>query len=208
MRRRFLITMTSVTLVGLLGSVAMAGGATWSFDGYYRPGEVVRSSTTAEWGHNPDLGTPEDGPFFVYLSNDEDVSSWPGVNTDWMLVGFVEVNWTRLASRAIATARFEIPDIEPGEYHVFHCNDPCTTTLGDVVGGWGLRVVSGDGGPAPEVIAAEVAARFGLDLPDLATEETELVRRAFDVGWLVATSFIGLYLAVDLYRTASGWAPE
>jgi hypothetical protein len=55
-------------------------------------------------------------------------------------------------------ARFEIPDVPAGSYQILHCNDPCTTTLGDIVGGWDLRVLSGADGRSPAAIAAEVRA--------------------------------------------------
>jgi hypothetical protein len=51
-----------------------------------------------------------------------------------------------------AVARFEIPDVSPGEYQITHCNSPCTKTLGDIIGGWDLHVIAGPNGrPAAEV---------------------------------------------------------
>ncbi len=28
---------------------------------------------------------------------------------------------------------FTVPEVEPGDYRLLHCNDPCTTSLGDIM---------------------------------------------------------------------------
>jgi hypothetical protein len=61
-----------------------------------------------------------------------------------------------------AIARFTLPDVAPGTYALLHCNDPCTTRLGDLLGGT-LVVLEPDGSrpagaPPPPDHAAEAAA--------------------------------------------------
>jgi hypothetical protein len=55
-----------------------------------------------------------------------------------------------------AVARFEIPDVSPGEYQIAHCNSPCTKTLGDIIGGWDVHVIPGPNGRSAAEIADEV----------------------------------------------------
>ena len=210
MRQTVQIAFVAAMLVLRVASVAVAGGSVWHFDRYYQPGEHVESSTTAAWGHNPNLGTPEDGPYFVYMATDENLSSWPGIQPDWMLVGVVDVSrlGTPNASSATATARFEIPDVAAGEYHIFHCNDPCTTTLGDVVGGWGLRVVAGDAGRPPQLIATEIAEQWDLALPGLVADQPPPPEPGLKAVWMIAASVVGIYVVIDLFRAAWGWHPQ
>ena len=46
-----------------------------------------------------------------------------------------------------ATLAFTVPDLAPGMYEVWHCNDPCTTTLGDLT--WGTFWIGPVGAPVP-----------------------------------------------------------
>jgi hypothetical protein len=187
--RRFALTVATVLLVMPIGSVARAGGAVWEFEGYHRPGDHVESTTAVQWDHNSMLGTPEDGPFLVYLApNQLAPQAWPGIPDEALLVGVVEVRTGPYISDGMsmgphhAVARFEIPDVPAGSYQILHCNDPCTTTLGDIVGGWDLRVLSGADGRSPAAIAAEVRATvpslpllFENDLePALADEKSRV----------------------------------
>lgn len=181
--RRLTLVVSTVTLIALEASSALAGGAVWPFEGYHEPGEVVESSTAVAWGHNADLGRPEDGPYLVYLApaGDADVE-WSLIPEGGLLVGIVEVHegpYTRPNGDSHgphhAIARFEIPDVPPGVYQISHCNDPCTTTLGDIIGGWDLRITSGDNGRPADVVAAEVKERladFPLIFPAALTEDT------------------------------------
>ena len=178
--RRLVLTVTVVMVMMSIGLPARAGGATWEFEDYHRPGDVVESTTGVAWAHGPGLGTPADGPFLVYLlEQDATTQTWPEVPESAMLVGAVEVRlgpyWSERDRFSIgphtATARFEIPDLSAGIYQIIHCNDPCTTTLGDIVGGWDLRILPGDSGRPAEVIAAEVR-ELVPDLPRLIEDRT------------------------------------
>lgn len=168
MRRLTRFAFTAVLLLAATAPV-FAGGAVWHFEGYHQPGDFVESTTAVAWDHNSELGTPEDGPFLIYLAASEDgPTDSPVIPEDALLVGIVEVHegpYTGSDGESYgphhAVARFEIPDVAPGTYQIFHCNDPCTTTLGDIVGGWDLRVANGDNGRAADVIAAEVREQLG-----------------------------------------------
>lgn len=142
-----------------------AGGAVWHFDGVeYAPGEIAEAYTSVSWGHNGSLGRPEGGPYLLYLDQAGAVAeSWPGIPEEAMLVGIVEINLSPYwAEDGLsygpyhAIARFEIPQVAPGQYQILHCNEPCTTMLGDIIGGWGLTVKAGSAGRSPGEIADEV----------------------------------------------------
>lgn len=165
------------------GDLAMAGGAVWHFDGRdYRPGDIAEASSPVAWDHGSNLGTPEDGPYLLYVAPaDADGTVWPAVPDDAILVGVVEISIGPYQAEdgywygpSQAVARFEIPQVPPGEYQILHCNDPCTTTLGDIIGGWGLQVIAGDGGRSPEAIEAEVRTSLVLDPPDPGSIEPTL----------------------------------
>ncbi len=168
MRRLTWFAFTTVMLLAATAP-AVAGGAVWHFEGYHQPGDVVESTTAVAWDHDSQLGTPEDGPFLIYLAPaEEEASTWPDTLGEGLLVGIVEVHEGSYADSDgesygphHAIARFEIPDVAPGIYQIFHCNDPCNTTLGDITGGWDLRVTPGDNGRPADVIAAEVRERLG-----------------------------------------------
>jgi hypothetical protein len=189
----------AIIFVTLTAAPALAGGAVWELDDYYPPGDVVESATGAAWGHNPDLGTPSDGPFFVYMAKADDLpSSWPGVGPRWMLVGLVEIVSSDRNGYATAIARFEIPDVPAGSYQLYHCNDPCTTTLGDVIGSWPFRVLEGTAGRPASVVAEEVRAELFGPVGDGP-------RSGDDRAWIITTSAVGLLIVVTLFKTWSVW---
>jgi hypothetical protein len=209
MRRLTLIVSVLVLLAAVIP--AAAGGAVWEFEGYHEPGDVVESSTAVAWGHNADLGRPEDGPYLVYLAPADGVTvEWPDTPEDGLLVGIVEVHeglYTRPNGESYgphhAIARFEIPDVSPGVYQIFHCNDPCTTTLGDVVGGWDLRIAGGENGRPADVIASEVMERVAdvpLIYPASAPEDAVEAPASFPVDrlWFWVVGAVCLLLTVRL----------
>ena len=171
MKRSWSIVIAAGFLLGSI-SVAVAGGSVWTFgDDEYLPGQIVETTTSVAWGHNAELGTPDDGPYFLYLAEaSREWRHWPPDPEGTMLVGIVEITLGPFVAEDGsrhgphgATARFEIPDVPAGEYQVIHCNVPCTTQLGDVIGGWGLQVGAGLEGRPPEAIAAEVVAAIAAD---------------------------------------------
>lgn len=162
MRRLAPITLMIVVWMGPALS-ASAGGDVWEVETYHRAGDQVLATAVVTKDDNGQLGSHEQGPFLVYLAQSGAEYIWPGLPEGALLVGLVEVNegshlaaskWPMGPNQAIA--RFEIPDMESGLYQILHCNDPCTTTLGDIVGGPDLRIVGGPGGRPAGTVAAEV----------------------------------------------------
>lgn len=164
-------TMASIILIAM-AAPADAGGSVWHFEGHeYQPGDIADATTSVAWSHNNDLGTPGDGPYFIYLAPaDTEWVSWPPDPEGSMLVGIVAIDLGPFEAEDGdrygphgATARFEIPDVAPGKYQVIHCNDPCTKQLGDVIGGWGLAIVAGPNGRSADEIATGVIASLVAD---------------------------------------------
>jgi hypothetical protein len=148
---------------------AAAGGAHFSFEQEgYRPGDLAVGRTGVSWGHNERLGDPTDGPYFAYLVP-------PGASTQYFDGGapIVPREAIKVAEVAIqnepieqfpgfvvgphgASIEFVVPDLAPGSYFVTHCNDPCTTQLGDIIGGQLEIVAAGDVAPATTTVATTV----------------------------------------------------
>jgi len=121
---------------------AVGGGAVWQFDrASYRPGEQATATTGIGWAHNPDLGTPEEGPYHAYVISSalpDGPGPYPSIPNGAVPVGEVEVNLNQ------ARVRFVVPDLPEGYYDLLHCDVPCTTTLADIT--WGQFVI---GDPPP-----------------------------------------------------------
>ena len=160
--------MSSLAAILNIASVAHGGGgAVWEFEGYHRPGDIVESTTAVTWNYDASPGTPQDGPYLLYIAPvDVDGSTWGQPPAGSLPVGIVEVHEGPFTDDDgdsygphHAVARFEIPDLATGRYQVFHCNDPSTTTLGNIEGGWDLRVIDGPDGRPAEDVAVDVQAR-------------------------------------------------
>lgn len=143
---------------------ASAGGSTWSFDAErYRPGELARGAAGIAWEHNPQLGTPEDGPYVVYLADADRPGAAEGgrIPSDALRVGEVTITEGPVEERPGfrvgphgATVAFVVPDVPDGRYEVLHCNVPCTTTLADLTYGF----IEVDAGPdAAGAVASPVS---------------------------------------------------
>lgn len=164
MRRRLVVVLLLFGLIEMATGIAVAGGAVWHFNGEHQPGDIAVSVTSVAWDHDSRLGTPAEGPYLVYLVPEAGgTEALPYVPAEGMLVGVVEIAFGPYQAEDgewygphHAIARFEIPDVPPGSYLISHCNDPCTNTLGDITGGWGLQVVAGSRGRSPADIADEV----------------------------------------------------
>jgi len=165
MKRLGIVSGLAFWLMVEAASSGSAGGSVWHFDdAEYQPGEIAEATTTVAWSHNGSLGTPEDGPFVLYLAPQDAVAeSWPGLPDGSIPVGIVEIHLGPYQETDgewygphHAVARFEIPDVSPGEYQIAHCNSPCTKTLGDIIGGWDLHVIAGPNGRPAAEIADEV----------------------------------------------------
>ncbi len=139
---------------------ATAGGSTWKLDREsYEVGDRVTGWAPIAWEHNPDLGTPEDGPYFAWIAR---VGGEFGSGTEARLperavrVAELEVSLDWYDAGGVkfgphhARLAFTVPELPQGQYQIWHCNEPCTTTLGDLTWG-GFRI-----GPAssPEPVEA------------------------------------------------------
>lgn len=136
--RLSLLGVIVASVVVLVGGSARAGGATWDFNGkqHYEiafvAGDTVEASTSV-WISAPDLGRPDDGPFHGYLVRPTEEGPWPPpVPDDAIYLGEITIEEH---TEHLGTARltFTVPDVEPGDYSLLHCNDPCTTSLGDIM---------------------------------------------------------------------------
>lgn len=165
MKRLGMVSGFAFGLMITAASSGSAGGSVWHFDDQeYQPGDIAEATTTVAWSHNSSLGTPEDGPFVIYMAPQDAVAeAWPGLPDGSVPVGIVEIHLGPYQEADgewygphHAIARFEIPDVSSGDYQIAHCNSPCTKMLGDIIGGWNLHVVAGPNGRPAAEIADEV----------------------------------------------------
>jgi hypothetical protein len=226
-------TCAALVAVGalLLAAPAASGGGAVldTVEEDYAPGEQARAWTGVAWDFNGDLGTPEQGPYEAYLLplSAEGLpltawgGSWPSVPDEALHVGTIRVEmepydpgdgFTYGPSSAILD--FEVPEVPDGEYEIVHCDDPCTTTLGDIT--WGSVTVSGSAAPPlSEVPWDEQIARLRLDerlarvgpmpVKALASGEPPRAGAALPglaVAVLLAVTAVGIWLARRSHRRA------
>jgi hypothetical protein len=131
-----------LTLV-ICAPIALAGGGRWDFGLAYVPGaRVTDTQPVALKLDNPRLGRLDDAPFFAYLiSSTEDVYHIP-LPDDALPLGEVHVE-ARDGRFGTATIDFIVPDVQPGEYFVTVCNEPCRKPLGDMLG-TAITIVASD----------------------------------------------------------------
>jgi hypothetical protein len=119
-----------VSTILLLSDAARAGGSPLRWDkAAYVPGETA----VAEGGFGKgccDRGVPSDGPFYVYLYDPDDAREQPPLPEGAIRVGTLEI--TEGGYPWFGRVEFVVPDLPPGQYYPTHCNDPCTTLLGDI----------------------------------------------------------------------------
>ena len=155
----------------MVGGAAAGGGANFDWNGHpsydvaFSPGDVVEGSTSVWIEGRHGLGIPEDGPFFAYLVQPRrEVPFPPPVPEDAIALGELTIDPHKDgASYSVARISFTVPDVPPGDYFVIHCDDPCTTTLGDIM-------------TTQLIIAADEAderATVGIDRLDRRTEQNE-----------------------------------
>lgn len=163
-RTLFAAVVAAFTVISIVP--ALAGGS-WLDPSWERveAGERIELSGFVSHGQ---LGWIEDGPFYTYLRGDEygqvlDESSG-GIKTDVPL-GVLHAE-PRARGVQVSTD-FVLPtDIPPGEYWVLVCNEPCTTGLGDLIGG--VIYV----GIEPPSLEKEVTS---IDTADVSLSATSLV---------------------------------
>ncbi len=161
------------TLLVISVTPALAGGS-WLEPSWERvePGDHVELSGEVFHGA---LGWLDDGPFFAYLSGSEHGLTIDegkrGPTTDVPL-GPLLIDQRN--NRLNVSVDFELDsDIQPGEYWVLVCNDPCTTGLGDLVGG--ILYVGVDPPPLEEELT-DVAP----EQPELSTASLAIVSKTAD----------------------------
>ena len=139
------LRMVRTSLVGiavLLGALPAMAGGSW-IDPYhesYEAGDTVTMRGTISTGQ---LGWIEDGPFYAYLRVDPDAvesdpdhpDQWPNVHATDVPLGELHMSSAGRSGLDISIT-FALPeDLPDGEYWVVYCNDPCTTGIGDLIGG-------------------------------------------------------------------------
>ena len=154
----------------LIGSAAWSGGSTIKFDeSSYHVGDVAHGAAAISYRHNPDLGAPEDGPFYLYLAPAQPPSPnrpWPFVPPGAIRVATVqfrkgpvqEPGTTHLTGPDHVVVEFTVPTMPPGDYDTIVCNEPCKTSLGDLVDG---RFVVAPGQRSPNALPVTLAAGRG-----------------------------------------------
>lgn len=131
---------------------------------------------TADVSHGQS-GWVEDGPFYAYLSGaafGTTVSEGRGGWATDVLLGELEIS--ERSHNARVAIDFTLPDgMPPGEYTVGVCNDPCTTGLGDLIGGslyvgvdpppFAEEITTTQGDPVEASIAGAAIVAQTIDTP-------------------------------------------
>lgn len=168
--RRMMLAIAVATLLVISITPAHAGGS-WLEPSWERvePGDRVELSGEVFRGT---LGWLDDGPFYAYLSGEQYgqtiAESNGGTSTD-VLLGPLVIEQKN--SRLRVSIDFELDSkIPPGAYWVVVCNDPCTTGLGDLIGG--MLYVGIDPPPFEEELT-EVAP----EQPELSTASLAIIAK-------------------------------
>lgn len=139
MRRVFVAAVLGLA-IGALTSVGPArAGGSWLYPtgDSFQAGDNV---TLVGYTGGGQLGWVDDGPFYAYLRVGAAAGDpSPSVMPSDVPLGPLTIEETGkggyLTLRASLT--FRVPaGLEPRRYDVVYCNDPCTTGLGDLVGGF------------------------------------------------------------------------
>lgn len=118
---------------------AFAGGSWFeTTEKQYEPGDTV---TLIGYTSGGQLGWIEDGPFYGYLRvrrpDPATADRWPAVYPTDLALGPLQLEKTGPGGQTLrATITFDLPrDLAPAAYQFEYCDDPCTTGLGDLIGG-------------------------------------------------------------------------
>jgi len=134
-------------VVTFIAPPANAGGGRWDINGHIEGravvtvGEIVEISETVWLGEDgrgePNGGYhagPEHGPFYFYIVSlgNREYPYPPPLPPDSVYVADVEFGPIEDSSVSVGGS-FTMPSVEPGEYVLLHCNDPCSRQLGDLM---------------------------------------------------------------------------
>lgn len=154
--KRLAATVVTTALLVMVAASASGGGSWFEpIESDIEPGDSVTMVGFSGFGpkNDPDVG-PDD-PFYAYLEVDRSQRSvddtYPTMHDGMIRIGEFVTTDTGQAGfqRYRLHVTFTVPaDLTPGVYDVHHCNDPCTTTFGELIGGF---IVVGD--PTREAIA-------------------------------------------------------
>ena len=132
-RRMAAIVVVLVALATATAVPAGAGGTHMSpVKDRYEPGEVA---TLVGYTSGGQLGWVQDGPFYAYLVAGE-AYLWSDHRLPAGSVPLGPLSLEKKGRTLRVSLSFPVPhDLAPGLYTVTYCNDPCTTGLGDLLGG-------------------------------------------------------------------------
>jgi len=140
----------ALAMATMTAGMSTAGGSPLKFDqASYQPGDVAHAVAAVSYSHNTELGRPDEGPYFVYLAPLSAVEPgppgvpWPYLPPDAVRVGDVtfragpvqEPGTNHLSGPDHVVTEFTVPDLSPGAYAAVVCDDPCRSSIGDVVHG-------------------------------------------------------------------------
>jgi hypothetical protein len=162
-----------VAMFVLLGAAPAFAGGSWLEPTHdtYAPGDTATLAGDVGPGQ---LGWLDDAPFFAWLrttppANAEDAQP-PGESPGDIPLGRLNIHETgKSGYQALRVSiSFTVPErLRTGRYEVVYCNSPCTTGLGDLIGG-SMQVVS-----APLVAAGDAVAEGSSHQPAFATRASE-----------------------------------
>ena len=218
--RRSTFALVVLALLVAVAAPASAGGSWFEpIETDIQPGDSVTMVGFSGFGPTQDPSVAADDPFYGWLEVDRnqrsnsEATGWPHPHDGMIPVGQITVTPTGQtgfqAYRLHLT--FELPDDLPvGIYEFVHCNDPCTTSFGELLSGFvavGEQTVEtvtdffGEGDPSEWL-----PATADLDNPLVAelVELNELALTGGGIGlvWYSAAAILGGLLLTTLGRRA------
>jgi len=149
-------------------SIAPAGaGGSWLDPSWVRVevGDRIELSGSVSHGQ---LGWINDGPFYAYLQGEtygQVIAGGAGGGSTDVPLGELTIN--SQSNHLVVSIEFTLEDdVPPGEYWIVICNDPCTTGLGDLIGG--VLYVGVDPPPVEEEVTAVSPEPRGISASSIA----------------------------------------
>lgn len=193
--RPLAVALLATMVVLAVPLVAVAGGSWLEPTGVrVEPGDTLTLSGAVSRGQ---LGWVEDGPFFAYMSGETTLmitSVSGGGETD---VPLGEIFMEKIDEYNMQlSVEVTIPlDTPPGEYWVIHCNDPCTSGIGDLFGAQLFVGVD----PLPDVVDSSETVDQDIPAETKVTTTTTL-----SVNTATTEAVEALELAIDSPNSDTG----